>query len=156
MGYIAVSLKLGTLRKTELKNEEWVDTSLVDIVDDLGNHTQGTLPMVTNVGSERVKISFGSRKRSQVLNTPLRAIAVRFFGILFYRLPILQRILKRILVRIVMGGGAKVCGDSFTLSIDFGQDDFPVEISGAKKFQKRSFGFLKHMASANTFDERTL
>lgn len=89
----------------------------------------------------------------QRLNSPASAIALRLLSLCLFLVPQLQRGLKKLLARYVMAPPQGENPKRLELRIHL-QPSFSCQLP--EGLQARPFGFRKHMASANAFEERAL
>lgn len=155
--YLALSTNNGVIRKVNFIDGKWVDQSIAafkrgDLSTQLGE--------VAEFKHSAQEISFWltARRINSSLNNVVIAIGVRVLSFICSPLPILQLVLKRMLILGVSPRAQNRPVDTkIKVSIDLKSSDLSVTISGNTEFwQRLSSGFHTHMASANTFCRRSL
>lgn len=154
---LALSLKNSALRRV-IKNAEgtWVDASLAAFTQ-RGFTTQGQPLQLLHQDDSEIQFQYSAVQRNQPLNTALTATVLRLSGFLLHPFPALQRLFKKALQAFVMHRKQQAVTPPVTVQIDFEQPELPVSIAPqAHGWQAQAFGYHRHMASANTFEERAL
>lgn len=151
-----VSSRNGAIRLLVCQDGSWQDKSLVALCQ-RARTTQGGEIRNFSINEHSCSFQVSPIARNQSLNTPFRAVILRLLALFLHRLPGLHRILKKILVRFVMRTRVLTQSTPITISIDLKQPDCPVSVEAPdREWQRMSFGYHKHMASANTFELRSL
>jgi hypothetical protein len=154
---LALSLKNGAVRRV-VKDAEgvWGDASLTAFTRG-GFTTQGQALRVLNQDDTGIQFQYSAVLRNQPLNTALTATVLRLSGFLLHPFPKLQRLFKKALQAFVMHRKQQAITPPITVQIDFQQPDLPLTISPkTHDWQLQAFGYHRHMASANTFEDRAL
>ncbi len=105
------------------------------------------------VGKNGFSFKYSLVDVKQKLPNAFTTILLRVLGPLFYFLPIMHRLFKRLLKRFVMGSGSQV---PTSIEINFDKSSEQLFVKEAGGYSLLHPGFYEHMASANSFSRKYL
>lgn len=155
-GKVIVSLHNGAYRYVSRAGADgWEDRSVVAFCRDAWSTQLGRAECEQVDSGLRLTLRAGPR--SQVLNTPVRAVVLRALGAATYPIPLSQRLLKRLLYAVVAKNERRGRDTGLVLDIRPSPAGAVVEVSGpVDEWRAMRSGYHRHMASANSFTVRAL
>jgi len=134
------------------KNKTWHDDSVAGFVN--GKYTTQGFPLVNlHIGSNEISFTYSFNKRVEMKNSLLKSIILRLVAISVYQIPLLQRVLKKLLVTIIMKPKNPKTSNIHAL-IKVNTANYDICIENPDSWKQLKAGYHNHMASANTLDLR--
>lgn len=154
---LAVSTRNGAMRRVVKESDcVWRDGSVVAHVA-RGRSTQAVPPIAVSVGATRLRLLLGTGRLRFPRHSPAATLALRVMAFLLSPFPACQRLLKRLLAWVAFRSDEKA--REVELLIEAHLDDPLLTVvteSSSGGWREIGFGYHRHMASANTFDLRSL
>ena len=148
--HLVLNTQNGAYRLMRKSGSGWRDESIVSFKCSQGLTQLGQATVVTR-DEHRVELRLSADHPKYVLNTGTRAILVRAAGFVTAAFPVLQRLLKKALARIIMTESSHAEDVGITLHFELKDTDIEVQINNPSAHQALQKGYYRHMASANTY-----
>ncbi|MCC8417821.1 MAG: hypothetical protein LN588_04975 [Rickettsia endosymbiont of Bryobia graminum] len=144
-----ISFNTGCIKLLKFENNHWVDHTITSFYND--KYTTQGLPIKNIIFKDQfLKFTYQYHLRKHPINTPFKSSIIRLISRLIYRVPLLQRLFKVLLVKLIMSSD-RVFTSEIDIELNLKEGMFKININNPVGWKIAKCSFHGHMASANQF-----